>query len=73
MIILRMTDCYTLITKLPTNLGHVRPCLTYEGFGSLNRSLKENMCSAIPVALLCMVVNWSERKQDSGPEEDKVL
>ena len=28
--------------------------------------------SAIPVALLCMVVNWNER-QGSGPKRDKVL
>ena len=32
-----------------------------------------NMWSAIPIALLCMTVNWSERKQGSGPEGDKVL
>ena len=38
-----------------------------------NRSPKGNMWSAIPVALLCMIVNWSERKQGSGPEGDKVL
>ena len=38
-----------------------------------NRSPKGNMWSAIPVALLCMVVNWNERKQDSGPEGDVVL
>ena len=31
------------------------------------------MWSAIPVALLCMIVKWSERKQGSGPEGDKVL
>ena len=31
------------------------------------------MWSAIPVALLCMIVNWSEGKQGSGPEGDKVL
>ena len=31
------------------------------------------MWSAIPVALLCMIVNWSERKQGSGPKGDKVL
>ena len=31
------------------------------------------MWSAIPVALLCMIVNWSEREQGSGPEGDKVL
>ena len=40
--------------------------------GKENRSPKGNMWSAIPVALLCMVVNGSERKQDSGPEGDKV-
>ena len=27
--------------------------------------------SAIPVALLCMAVNWNERQ--GGPERDKVL
>ena len=41
--------------------------------GGLNRSPKGNMWSAIPVALLCMIVNWNERKQGSGPEGDKVL
>ena len=45
-----------------------------EGKGGGNRSLKGNMWSAIPVALLCMVVNErNERKQGSGPEGDKVL
>ena len=34
----------------------------------INRSPKGNMWSATPVALLCMIVNWSERKQGSGPE-----
>ena len=38
-----------------------------------NGSPKGNMWSAIPVALLCMVVNWNERKQGSGPEGDEVL
>ena len=39
-----------------------------------NRSPKgNNMWSAIPVALLCMVVNRNERKQGSGPEGDEVL
>ena len=37
------------------------------------RSPKGNMWSAIPVALLCMVVNRSEWKQGSGPEGDEVL
>ena len=37
-----------------------------------NRSPKGNMWSAIPIALLCMVVNWNER-QGSGPKGDKVL
>ena len=31
------------------------------------------MWSEIPVALLCMIKNLSERKQDSGPKGDKVL
>ena len=38
-----------------------------------NRSPKGNMWSAIPVALLCMVVNRNERKQGSGSEGDEVL
>ena len=42
-------------------------------YGKENRSPKGNMWSAIPVALLCMVVNRNERKQGSGPERDKVL
>ena len=37
------------------------------------KSSKGNMWSAIPVALLGMIVNWSERKQGSGPEGDEVL
>ena len=31
------------------------------------------MCSAIPVALLCMNVSVSEREQGSGPKGDEVL
>ena len=38
-----------------------------------NRSPKGNIWSAIPVALLCMIVKLSERKQGSGPEGDEVL
>ena len=38
-----------------------------------NRSPKGNMWSPIPVALLCMAVNRSKRKQGSGTEGDKVL
>ena len=38
-----------------------------------NRSPKGNMWSAIPVALLCMIVNLSEGRQGSGPEGDEVL
>ena len=38
-----------------------------------NRSPEGNMWSAIPVTLLCMIVNWSERKQGGGPEGDEVL
>ena len=30
------------------------------------------MWSAIPVALLCIIMNLSEGKQGSGPEGDKV-
>ena len=35
-----------------------------------NRSPKGNTWSAIPVALLCMIANWSKRKQGSGPKGD---
>ena len=42
-------------------------------YGKENQSPKGNMWSAIPVALLCMVVSRSERKQGSGPEGDEVL
>ena len=38
-----------------------------------NRLPKGNMLSAIPVALLYMIVKWSKGKQGSGPEGDKVL
>ena len=47
------------------SLGHLgRSC-------KLNRSPKGNTWSAIPVALLCMIVNWSERKQGSGSKGDE--
>ena len=39
----------------------------------INRSPKGNMWSAIPVALLLVIVNWSEGKRGSGPEGDEVL
>ena len=38
-----------------------------------NRSPKGNKWSAIPVALLCMIVNLSEIKQGSGSKGDEVL
>ena len=38
-----------------------------------NRLLKGNMWSVIHVALLCVIVNWSKRKQGSGPKGDEVL
>ena len=38
-----------------------------------NQSPKGNMWSAIPIALLCMIMNLSEGKQGSGPEGDEVL
>ena len=38
-----------------------------------NQSPKGNIWSAIPFALLCLIVNLSERKQGSGPEGDDVL
>ena len=38
-----------------------------------NRLPKGNMWSVILVALLCMILNWSERKQGRGPKGNKVL
>ena len=38
-----------------------------------DRLPKGNVWSAIPVALLCMIVKLSERKQGSGSEGDEVL
>ena len=38
-----------------------------------NRSPKGNMWSAIPVALLWMILIVSEGEQGSGPEEEEVL
>ena len=52
---------------------HGYPSRLQVGRGSGNKSPKSNMCSAIPVALLCMMVNWSERRQGSGSKGDEVL
>ena len=52
-------------TDRPTNWrsdGHDGP---WKCFGARNRSPKGIMWSAIPDALLCMIVNWIERKQGS--------
>ena len=46
--------------------------LRSERADSSPRSPKGNTWSAIPAALLCMVVNWNER-QGSGSKGDKVL
>ena len=43
-----------------------------ENTKKLNQSPKGNKCSAIPVALLCMNVNLSKRKQGSGTKKDEV-
>ena len=45
----------------------------FHGALKKNRSPKGNTWSAIPVALLCLVVNQNERKQGSGSKGDKVL
>ena len=58
------------------SIGHLplRGCCPKRRRGEReNQSPKGNMWSAIPIALLCMIVDWSERKQGSGPEGDKVL
>ena len=39
----------------------------------LNQSPKCNMWSEIPVALLCMIKNLSERKQSSSPKGDSPI
>ena len=58
---------------LGPEMADLRPVKAYLRLKGLNQLLKDNMWSAIPVALLCMIVNWSERKQGSGPEGDEVL
>ena len=40
--------------------------------GSQNKQLAQGQY-AIPVALLCMIVNLNEMKQGSGPKGDEVL
>ena len=51
----------------------IMPQIHEKTFTHYNRSPKGNMWSAIPVALLCMIVNLCEGKQGSGPEGDEVL
>ena len=63
-------------TKVPlcsTGLRPLRGRCPKRGKQGWNRSPKGNMWSAIPVALLCMIVNLSEGRQGSGPEGDEVL
>ena len=56
--------------KKKENLGKIKLELAVPNH---NRSPKGIMWSAIPVALLCMIVNLCEGKQGSGPEGDEVL
>ena len=57
-----------------TDLKPERPNLKPERPGIRpNQSPKGNMWSAIPVALLCMLVIEGDGKQGSGPEGDDVL
>ena len=49
------------------------PQVPIRGTLGVNQSPKGNMWSAIPDALLCMIVNLSEGKQGSGLEGDEVL
>ena len=53
--------------------SEIYPLRTSWADSRVNWSPKGNMWSAIPVALLCLTVNWSERKQGSDPKPDKVL
>ena len=59
-------------TKIKTGYAATEVACEWAG-AVINQSPKGNMWSAIPVALLCMIVNLSERKQGSGPEGDEVL
>ena len=45
----------------------------HKGPSKINRSPEGKMWSAISVALLCMIMKWSERKQGSSPKGDEVL
>ena len=46
-------------------------CRMYVGSNAYNRPAKGNMWSTIPVALLCMIVNWSEGKRAALQKETK--
>ena len=63
---------YIIEFPLPRGVG-IKEFGDGEGNQRGNRSPKGNMWSALPVALLCLIVNWSEGKQGSGPEGDEVL
>ena len=52
---------YLNASRKPRNVGLVGPRLTNVGLVGLL------------AALLYMIVNWSEKKQGSGPKGDKVL
>ena len=58
------------IPHMCESMGH-RPLRGRCPKGEKNRSPKGNRWSAIPVALLCMIVNWSEWKQGSTLEPRK--
>ena len=66
---------FSLNFMLNVQRGNALSYVTYfeSGRHIANRSPKGNMWSAIPVALICMIVKWSERKQGSGLEGDEVL
>ena len=69
---MKVTDVPILCSMVAMLLGRQAPKCGRPR-GRQNRSPKGNMWSAIPVALLCMIVYLSEGKQGSGPEGDEVL
>ena len=68
-----MNNVRTVSEERGKEYAHEHGIRFIETSAKVNRSPKGNMWSAIPVALLCMIVNCSEGKQSSGPEGAEVL
>ena len=61
----------------PDDLNPRTPIHSHRSYTSLKSRIIDNrvpkVWSAIPIALLCLIVNWCERKQGSGSKRDEFL